>query len=64
MHPSLGSGASAMNKLPLSERMAYWRSLARQGPIPDPRLYPGFLEELRAALRDALEEIQKEGERC
>ena len=53
-----------MNKLPLSERMAYWRSLARQGPIPDPRLYPGFLEELRAALRDALEEIQKEGERC
>ncbi len=38
---------------PLSVRV---RSLMRQEPV-DPRLYPGTMEELRAALRDALREI-------
>ncbi|MDD3759774.1 MAG: hypothetical protein PHO57_02970 [Acidithiobacillus sp.] len=42
--------------LPLSERVAYWRSLIRQEPV-DVRLAPGLIEELRAALRDALHEI-------
>ena len=41
---------------PLSVRV---RSLMRQEPV-DPRLYPGTMEELRAALRDALREIPQE----
>lgn len=49
--------------LPLSERMAYWKDLVRQGPVSDPRLYPGLVEELRAALRDALAEIPIESVR-
>ena len=46
--------------LPLSERVAYWKHLVRQGPVPDSRLYPGLVEELRVALRDALSEIPME----
>ncbi len=46
-----------MNSLPLNTRKRYWQSLLRQQPVPDPRLYPGLVEELRAALRDALREI-------
>jgi hypothetical protein len=49
--------------LPLSERMAYWKDLVRQGTVSDPRLYPGLVEELRAALRDALAEIPIESVR-
>lgn len=48
--------------LPLSERVLYWRSLAHQEPV-DPRLAPGMIEELRAALRDALREIPQESSR-
>jgi hypothetical protein len=43
--------------------MAYWKDLVRQGPVSDPRLYPGLVEELRAALRDALAEIPIESVR-
>lgn len=43
--------------LPLEDRVRYWQSLVRQEPVPDPRLYPGVVEELRAALREALREI-------
>jgi hypothetical protein len=32
-------------------------ALVRQQPVPDPRLYPDLVEELRAALRDALREL-------
>jgi hypothetical protein len=32
--------------------MAYWKDLVRQGPVSDPRLYPGLVEELRAALAE------------
>lgn len=46
-----------MSNLPLSIRKRYWQSLAIHEPVPDPRLYPGMIRELRAALRDALMEI-------
>lgn len=46
-----------MSALPLSVRKQYWRSLTRQDVIPYLRLYPHIVEELRAALRDALQEI-------
>ncbi len=49
--------------LSLADRARYWRSLLRQEPVPDPRLYPGVVEELRAALRDALAEIPIESVR-
>lgn len=48
-----------MTQLYLSERMAYWRSLVRQEPV-DVRLASGVIEELRAALRDALHEIPQQ----
>lgn len=54
-----------MSHLSLSVRKRYWQGLIRQQPIPDSRLYPGLVAELRAALRDALEKIpeQKHSER-
>lgn len=59
--PTQGAGMNM--DLPLNSRKQYWQSpcrvltLLRQQPVPDPRLYPGLVEELRAALRDALREI-------
>ncbi|MCL4525216.1 MAG: hypothetical protein M1492_01730 [Gammaproteobacteria bacterium] len=50
-----------MEPLPLSVRLRYWQSLIRQ-ELVDPRLYPGTIEELRAALRDALREIPQESQ--
>lgn len=46
-----------MSALPLSVRQDYWRSLIRKETVTDPLLYPGIVEELRAALRDALHEL-------
>ncbi len=43
--------------LPLGVRITYWRSLLRARST-DPRLLPGLNDELRAALRDALHEIE------
>ena len=54
---ALSSPSSASQQQRL---LNYWRSLSHQD-CPDPRLYPGMLDELRAALRDAvyLLEIQR-----
>lgn len=56
-----GMGPTA---LPLPERKKYWRSLLRCSRDParangqiDPRLAPGLLDEMRVALRDALQEL-------
>lgn len=46
-----------MTKLSLSTRKRYWQTLVRHQTIPDSRLYPGVVDELRVALRDALQEI-------
>lgn len=43
--------------LPVDIHLAYWRSLLRARST-DPRLLPGLNDELRAALRDALHEIE------
>jgi hypothetical protein len=53
--PTQGAGVNM--DLPLNSRKQYWQSLLRQQPVPDPRLYPGLVDELRAGLRDALREI-------
>jgi len=44
------------SSLELKTRTDYWRSLTRLS-CPDPRLYPGMVEELQAALRDAIHTI-------
>lgn len=52
--------ANRQAELSMATRKRYWRSLTRHDPVPDPRLYPGIVEELRAALRNALVEIPDE----
>ncbi len=42
----------------LEERITYWRSLI-QCTTTDPRLLPGYAEEVRLALRDALYELER-----
>ncbi len=44
--------------LDLPTRLRYWRSLL-QYPTTDHRLVPGHVAELRSALRDAIEELEK-----
>ena len=39
--------------LEVKVQINYWRGLTRRN-CPDPRLYPGMVDELQAALRDAL----------
>lgn len=45
------------------EHLRYWRGLIRQEQCPDPRLYPGIVEELRAALRDAVQILDSPSQR-
>lgn len=52
--------AERQAELSLATRKRYWRSLTRHDPALDPRLYPGIIEELQAALRNALVEIPDE----
>ncbi len=49
-----------MAQLSVKQKKCYWQSLIRQEPVPDPRLYPGLVAELRAALRDAMHEIPEQ----
>jgi len=44
--------------LDINIRLAYWRSLLYRQP-EDQRLVPGHLAELRSALRDAIEELER-----
>ena len=39
--------------LEVKVQINYWRGLTRRN-CPDPRLYPGMVDELQVALRDAL----------
>lgn len=43
--------------LPTAIKKRYWRSLMQQA-TEDPRLMPGHIEELRAALREAVHIIE------
>jgi hypothetical protein len=43
----------ALSPLNQQDLLNYWRGLTRQN-CPDPRLYPGMMDELQAALLDAL----------
>jgi hypothetical protein len=47
--------------IPIEKRMAYWRSLA--GRAFAPRLPAGHIDELRAALRDAIHQIEEDQHR-
>lgn len=48
-----------VKSLPLSVRLRYWRSLLDSNMIKIPHLLPGHADELRAALRDAIHELEK-----
>ena len=43
--------------LPLESRMDYWKMLVRQSPTGNPQVDKASMEEMRAALRDAILEI-------
>jgi len=47
--------------IPIEKRMSYWRPLA--GRAFDPRLAAGHVDVLRAALRDAIHQIEEDQHR-